>query len=153
MKKKYVDPVTGDELTRSEHISWRIQTSVIRNWWFLFFFTAVTIACVGAQAATGDANWGNNWNYFASYMAIFVEAIVGRAMFGQTRRDAQIIRELRAVLNELRTLQSIDAKHSAADYEVSLDVNDKLGHVLEILHDEFEHEDDIEPWFGEWNEQ
>ena len=38
---------------------------------------------------TGNANWGNQWNYLASYLAIFVEAIVGRAMFGQTRRDAR----------------------------------------------------------------
>ena len=47
------------------------------------------------QWYTNNANWGNQWNYLASYLAIFVEAIVGRAMFGQTRRDAQILRELR----------------------------------------------------------
>ena len=95
MKNKYKDPVTGDTLTRSEWISWQLQTNIIRRWSFLVIFTLVTIFCVGMQWKTGNANWGNQWNYLASYLAIFVEAIVGRAMFGQTRRDAQILRELR----------------------------------------------------------
>jgi glucan phosphoethanolaminetransferase (alkaline phosphatase superfamily) len=83
------DPVTGDDLTTAEYVSWRIQ-GVIRNFWFLGGFTLLTVLWLwlGTDAARGF------WNYFASYLAIVVESIVGIAMFSQTRRDAVIIRRL-----------------------------------------------------------
>lgn len=139
MSKTYTDPVTGDELTRSEHISWLLQQYVIRTWTFLIAFTIITIAVI-MTFNLGVVGW---WNVLASYLAIFVEAIVGRAMYGQTRRDSAILRELRVVIDEIKTLQVTDAQHSANDYEVGLDVNHKLTEVLDLLgevHDEIHEE-------------
>jgi hypothetical protein len=144
-KKTYTDPVTGDELTFSEHLSWQLQTYVIRTWWFLITFTLITVATV----LTFNLSVVGWWNVLASYLAIFVEAIVGRAMFAQTRRDALIIRELRTLLTEIKILQTQDLKHQESDYEVTLDVNHKLGQVIDLLADEFE----PEPRWGEWNEE
>jgi hypothetical protein len=145
MKKEHRDPVTGDLLTKSEWISWKLQQGVIRTWWFLLTFTAITVACV----LTFNLSVVGWWNVLASYMAIFVEAIVGRAMFGQTRRDAQIIRELKAVLAEITKVQKTDFQHQQDDYEVSLDINHKLDEVLDRLHDD---EIDLPQWWGEYNE-
>jgi hypothetical protein len=92
MPAKYRDPVTGDPLSLSELISWKIQ-AVIRRWTFLLIFTCATIVCWywGRLNAT-VLLW---WNLCASYLAIFIENTVGIAMFSQTRRDALIIREIR----------------------------------------------------------
>lgn len=148
-KTPHTDPVTGDLLTKSEWFSWKLQQGVIRTWWFLLTFTAITVACV----LTFNPSVVIWWNVLASYLAIFVEAIVGRAMSGQARRDAQIIRELRAVLNEIKTIQQSEVQNQIADYEVSLDINQKLGQVIETLSDEFDVEPtDVEPWWGEYNE-
>jgi hypothetical protein len=145
--------LTGDELTFSEKLSWQLQTSVIRTWWFLIAFTAVTGLCIYLGIVTANPSYATNWNYLASYLAIFVEAIVGRAMFSQTRRDAQIIRELRRVLQEVKAIAQSEAKHQEADLEVSIDVNQKLGQVIEMLADEFDVDPyDVEPWYGEYNE-
>lgn len=155
MKKTYIDPTTGDEITKSDYLSLVIQNSIIRRWWFIGQFTLITLACV----LTFNINVVGWWNVYASYLAIFVESIVGRYMSNQVKRDAHIIRDTRKILHqvkdileEVKLLQKTDFEHQEADYEVSLDVNQKLGHVLDILHDEFEHEDPIEGWYGEWNE-
>jgi len=92
-RKVYRDPMTGDLLTRSDWISWQLQTNVIRRWWFLILFTLITLTCVLTFSITVMA-W---WNVLASYLAIFVEAIVGRYMAGQTRRDAAVLREIRKI--------------------------------------------------------
>jgi ABC-type multidrug transport system fused ATPase/permease subunit len=92
-RKVYRDPMTGDLLTRSDWISWQLQTNVIRRWWFLILFTFITLTCVLTFSITVMA-W---WNVLASYLAIFVEAIVGRYMAGQTRRDATVLREIRKI--------------------------------------------------------
>jgi glucan phosphoethanolaminetransferase (alkaline phosphatase superfamily) len=145
------DPVTGDSLTRSEWLSWNLQAYVIRTWWFLIGFTFITLTCIWLGVVTANPSYATNWNYLASYMAIFVEAIVGRAMFSQTRRDAVLIREIKKLMHELKKLQQVDAEHSKADYEVSLDVNHKLNELLEIFHDGEETEY-LEQWYGEYNE-
>ena len=63
------------------------------------------------------------WNYVASYLALFIESVVGIAMFSQTRRDAMIIREIR--------------KFSTSDFEVhkeSLKMDEKVHRdVVEII--------------------
>jgi hypothetical protein len=92
-RKYYRDENTGDLITRSDYISWQLQTNVIRRWWFLIGFTVLTLTCVLTFSITVMA-W---WNVLASYLAIFVEAIVGRYMAGQTRRDAAVIREIRKI--------------------------------------------------------
>jgi len=83
------DPITGDVLTTGEWISWRIQ-GIIRRWTFLCIVLAVTAAC-WLTNNPGVLTW---WNLSASLLAIIIETIVGLAMFGQTRRDAVIIRKV-----------------------------------------------------------
>jgi hypothetical protein len=88
-KTKYLNPITGEAITFSDHIAWQLQ-SVIRRWWFLSAFTILT----AIAWATGNATIILWWNFGASYLAIFVESIVGRAMFGQTKADAAILRRI-----------------------------------------------------------
>lgn len=139
MAKVYIDPTTGDELNRSEWVALRIQNLVIRRWWFLIQFTLVTIAVV----CTFNVNVVGWWNVYASYLAIFVEAIVGRYMASQTRRDSQVMREVRTVLHEVKELVHVlqevahrDAKHSQMDLDIDLDTNEKIDHIINILEHE-----------------
>ena len=101
MTKTYTDPITGDALSWQEHMSWRIQ-SVIRHWAFLITFTVVTLGAWAVGSAHVEVLvW---WNLVASYMAIFVESIVGIAMFSQTRRDAVLIRRIASMEEQLLKL-------------------------------------------------
>jgi hypothetical protein len=117
-KAKYRDPHTGDNLTLAEHISWMIQ-NVIRNWFFIGLITIATITCwlINTDLVL---RW---WNFVASYLALFIESVVGIAMFSQTRRDAMIIREIR--------------KFSTSDFEVhkeSLKMDEKVHRdIVEII--------------------
>jgi hypothetical protein len=88
-EKKFRDPFTGDKLTLGEKISWQIQT-ILRRWIFIVIITIGTITC-WMDGSTQVLLW---WNLVASYMALFIESVVGIAMFAQTRRDAMIIREV-----------------------------------------------------------
>ena len=94
------DPVTGDLLTPAEQVSWRIQ-GVIRNWNFLIVVLLLTAICW----ATNNAAILLWWNLSASLLAIVIESIVGLAMFGQTRRDALVLREIRAIARRLESLE------------------------------------------------
>ncbi len=97
---KFTDPVTGDQLTLAEEISWQIQTRVLRRWSFLVVFTLFTaLMWLRGPGAQFD------WNLIASWLAIVVEGTVGLAMFSQTRRDALIIRQIR----------NLEAAHLEAD--------------------------------------
>lgn len=86
---KHRDPVTGDELTGGEYVSWLIQ-GIIRRWAFLIVISVVT-ALVWATNNGVALTW---WNLSASYLALVIESIVGIAMFSQTRRDAVILRRI-----------------------------------------------------------
>jgi len=92
-RKVYRDDNTGDVLNFSEYWSWRLQNTVIRRWWFLISFTVITLACISTGSIVIMA-W---WNVLASWLAIFVESVVGRAMAGQTKRDARILRDIRKI--------------------------------------------------------
>lgn len=87
--KQHRDPVTGDQLTSGEYISWLIQ-GIIRRWAFLGVITFVTIL-VWATNNSAALSW---WNLGASYLALVIESVVGIAMFSQTRRDAVILRHV-----------------------------------------------------------
>lgn len=95
-RHRHIDPITGDELSSGEYVSWLIQ-SIIRRWLFLGIITAATIA-VWATGNPVALQW---WNLAASYLALVIESIVGIAMFSQTRRDAVVIREIRALSKAL----------------------------------------------------
>lgn len=103
-RRVYRDDNTGDVLNFSEYFSWRLQNTVIRRWWFLGIFTTITLACIATGSITVMA-W---WNVLASWLAIFVESIVGRAMSGQTKRDARIIRDIKNI--ELEDRQHHEAE-------------------------------------------
>ena len=93
IKKKYIHPDTGDILTFSEKLSWSIQ-SVIRNWWFVFFWTGLSAAWWASPRIFHDNHSYVHWQLLASWLAVTVELIIGIAMIGQTKRDAQIIRHI-----------------------------------------------------------
>jgi hypothetical protein len=84
---EYHDPVTGDVLTRLEYLTRKLQV-MVRTPAFMLVFNLITVTAMVLHRA--DA-----WNYFASWLAIVIEWVVGTYMFGQTARDAQVIREVR----------------------------------------------------------
>jgi hypothetical protein len=96
VSKKYHDPVTGDELSWLEYYTRQVQV-VVRTPWFILFFNVITL--VAMILGHGDV-----WNYFASWLAIIVEWLVGTYMFGQTGRDALYIRRI-AHLEEVNDKQ------------------------------------------------
>ncbi len=96
MSKQYHDPVTGDELTRLEYYTRQVQV-LVRTPWFILAFNVITL--VAMILGHGDV-----WNYFASWLAIMVEWLVGTYMFGQTGRDATYIRRI-ANLEEMMEQQ------------------------------------------------
>lgn len=97
------DPVTGDILTKGEKVSWLIQ-GVIRRWTFLIAVTLVT-ALVWSTRNPDALVW---WNLCASYLAIFIESVVGLAMFGQTRRDAVVLREIRTLAQRIEEIEQTE---------------------------------------------
>ena len=106
-KRKYVHPDTGDVLNTSEQISWKVQ-GVIRNWWFVVGWTGITIIWWIKPRWFGDTSAYIKWMNLASWLAVTVELIIGIAMIGQTKRDAQIIRHiLKLEKQELDHLQDI----------------------------------------------
>jgi hypothetical protein len=106
-KKKYVHPDTGDVLTASEMISWKVQDS-IRNWWFVIGWTIGTAVWLKWPWMFHDDKSYTKWLIFASWLAVTVELIVAIALVGQTKRDAQIIRHiLKLEKQELEHIEDI----------------------------------------------
>jgi len=145
---KYKHPVSGEPISVGEHVSWKIQFG-IRRWAFIGTITLVTLGC--AIWGTFDITVIGWWNVWASYMALFIESVVGMSMFSMAQNDGRIIRETHALLDrveelirEIKEMTTKDAQHSELDYEVDLDSNQKLSEIIERL-------DEIEPFYGEWN--
>ena len=107
-KKKYIHEATGDVLTFSEQVSWTIQ-GVIRNWWFVFLWTGLSAAWWVKPHWFKDTGSYINWQLLASWLAVTVELIIGIAMIGQTKRDAQIIRHILKL--EKREMDLIEEIH------------------------------------------
>jgi hypothetical protein len=131
--KQHRDPVTGDTLTPAEYMSWIIQ-GIIRRWTFLGIITAITIFVWTMNSAIA-LTW---WNLGASYLALVIESVVGIAMFSQTRRDALVLREVRAMGKaQEQLLERLDALLQREEKEIEEDVVehlDKQDHlILQIL--------------------
>ena len=92
-KRKFIHKDTGDVLSFSEKISWTIQ-GLIRNWWFVIVWTALSIFWWLKPHIFKDTTSYIHWQLLASWLAVTVELIIGIAMIGQTKRDAQIIRHI-----------------------------------------------------------
>lgn len=98
---RFHDPATGDPLSALEYGTRQIQQA-LRSPWFLLAFNLSTLILflLGLR---------EQWNYFASWLAIMVEWVVGTYMFGQTRRDAIILRQLLATATRLEALEQTAA--------------------------------------------
>jgi hypothetical protein len=92
-KKQYIHEATGDVLTFSEQISWKIQ-GLIRNWYFVIAWTVLSGVWFATPKTFGDNHSYVHWQLLASWLAVTVELIIGIAMIGQTKRDAQILRHI-----------------------------------------------------------
>ncbi len=91
-------------MSRGDAIWWLLMLAV-RNPLFLPVLAVLTVL-----DWTGD--WDPNhlwWNLGASALAIVVEAVVGRAMYAQTKRDALILREIKKLVER--------AEHEIEDLE------------------------------------
>lgn len=93
--------MTGDALTRLEYLTRQAQMG-LRHPLFLVGFNLVTLTLMALGLR-------EQWNYFASWLAIMVEWMVGVYMFGQTKRDALVIREVRALARQMaRDVEKIE---------------------------------------------
>ena len=123
MKQTYRDPMTGDMLTTGEYISWLIQ-GLIRRWTFLIILTMVTIL-VWSTDNTTALTW---WNLCASYLAIVIESIVGLSMMQQTKRDAVVMREVRAISQRVEQLAQVLLKDvTTIEEQLHIEAHPALG--------------------------
>jgi len=90
--KRWKHPITGENITLGEHLSWTAQNA-IRRWEFVGVVTLATVVCWGIDTAN-VLQW---WNFTASYMAVLIELVVGIAMYQQTKADAKVIRKILAM--------------------------------------------------------
>ena len=118
---KYINPINGDPMTREEWFAWKLQ-AVIRRWEFLAFYSTATLICWILGGAT-VLLW---WNFCSSYLAIFVEQVVGRATYSVTKADSSVLREV-------RKLNKHDTEHSIKDYAVDLETRDIVARILAIV--------------------
>ena len=124
IKRRYVHPDTGDVLNFSEQISWKIQ-GLIRNWYFVSVWSVATFVWWAQPTWFTDTHTYVKWMNVASWLAVTVELIIGIAMIGQTKRDAQILRatrkalvqidemlvEMRALLKDVKKLEEKEIEH------------------------------------------
>jgi hypothetical protein len=107
---KFVDPLTGDTLTRSERVMWALM-GTIRHPLFLVAFVAYT-----AESFVTGKIWHADqltiWNLVASALAIVVEQVVGRTVWNQGRRDAVILRHIEKLVAHI---ESIEMEKSSND--------------------------------------
>lgn len=137
--KKHKNPDTGDVLSRGEYVSWKIQ-GLIRNWWFALIWTVGTFLWWQFPNWFTDSHQFIKWMNLASWLAVTVELIIGIAMFGQTKRDAMIIREIKKLQHQ-EVKQ--DSKHTDLLKEIQemeyIDSNrdqyllDKLEEILKAI--------------------
>ena len=114
-KKKFIHPDTGDVLSFSEQVSWKVQ-GVIRNWIFVIFWSVLSILWWIKPHWFGDSSSYVHWQLIASFIAVVIELIVGISMLSQTKRDAMIIRHI-LKLERNQTDDLRDLIDSLEDYE------------------------------------
>ena len=129
----YFHPVTKEPISVGEAISWGIQRA-IRRWSFLIGITTITVICViwGAHDFT-ILSW---WNVWASYMALFIESVVGIAMFKQTAADAEVIRKILA----MEMAQFEELKNLVLDIKDMVERNSGLAERIETDLEILEHD-------------
>jgi len=108
-------PITGEAIGLGEYVSWKIQ-NLIRRWAFILSVTAATAVCW----ATRNGHVLTWWNYTASWMALFIESVVGISMYKQTQSDAAVIRKI--------------LKMETAQFEEIKDLITRVETDLEVMH-------------------
>ena len=110
-RKRFHDPVTGEDLSLGEELSWLIQ-GLIRRWPFLILTQLVT----ALVWILGDALTVTWWNYVWSDLAIIIESVVGIGMFSLTRRDHVKLQQIeRLEQTQIETLEAVKTLGIACD--------------------------------------
>jgi len=122
-KRKYIHEATGDVLTFSEQISWKIQ-GIIRNWYFVIVWSTVTFIWWIQPTWFTDTHAYIKWMNVASWLAVTVELVIGIAMIGQTKRDAQIIRAIYKILPEIQQALEYIRKLEEREIKMIEELND-----------------------------
>lgn len=102
--KTRVHPVTGDDLSFSDCVSWFAQ-GLIRRWAFIILITLLTATVWFMSKGNTSSPVLEWWNLAASYMALLIESIVGIGMFSQTTRDALILRKMDKMLDKIEAFE------------------------------------------------
>jgi len=122
-KRKYIHEATGDVLTFSEQISWKVQ-GIIRNWYFVIVWSTVTFIWWIQPTWFTDTHAYIKWMNLASWLAVTVELVIGIAMIGQTKRDAQIIRAIYKILPEIQQALEYIRKLEEREIKMIEELND-----------------------------
>jgi len=122
-KRKYIHEATGDVLTFSEQISWKVQ-GIIRNWYFVIVWSTVTFIWWIQPTWFTDTHAYIKWMNVASWLAVTVELVIGIAMIGQTKRDAQIIRAIYKILPEIQQALEYIRKLEEREIKMIEELND-----------------------------
>ena len=122
-KRKYIHEATGDVLTFSEQISWKIQ-GIIRNWYFVIVWSTVTFIWWIQPTWFTDTHAYIKWMNVASWLAVTVELVIGIAMIGQTKRDAQIIRAIYKILPGIQQALEYIRKLEEREIKMIEELND-----------------------------
>jgi hypothetical protein len=100
------DPNTGDMLSTSDRISWFLQ-GLIRHWWFIIGNVVLSVVWWAHPHWFGDTQDYPRWMALYSLLAVVIESVVGLGMFGQTKRDAAALREVRAMATRIEEMASV----------------------------------------------
>ncbi len=90
--RTWANPITGDAMKLPEAFSWSVQR-VMRTWKWVAAYTALTFVWWAFPSWFGDPTL-NDWNRWASLMALWIESVVGIGIFASSIRDSVIIRRI-----------------------------------------------------------
>jgi hypothetical protein len=116
-------PVTGDLLQGGERVTWKVM-SVYRRWSVFFLLQVLTIVWWTHPFLFPGGLVG--WNLLWSDLAVIVEMMVGIAFMNQSMRDAKIIRNSLADLQEI----AIGQKKITEDHDADMLMLRALYHAV-----------------------
>jgi hypothetical protein len=90
----------------SEKFSWAIQ-SFIRRWTFVVAYSVLTVVWWLHPSIFGDDHTLTRWMALFSWLAVFIESVVGIGVFSQSKRDSMT---LRVVLTTLRKVLDLEQR-------------------------------------------
>jgi hypothetical protein len=108
-------PQTGDLLQAGERITWRVM-SIYRRWSVFFLLQILTVLWWTHPHLFPGGLVG--WNLLWSDLAVIVEMMVGIAFMNQSMRDARIIRDSLADLQQIAVSQKLMTENHDADMQM-----------------------------------